>query len=137
MNYKDNKKMYYNDIFVIGQITPLLNQLENSSKYVPKEKEVKILRSRYNASTGAFFGLEYCIAFLTVRNDPQEQLFDYSYTKDNSKTLYGTHKMKIPNSFSTTVFSKHKVQDESEAFGTNFLDTFFIFTAQSQSNWKD
>ena len=63
---------------------------------------------------------------MTVRNDPQEQLFDHDYTKDNSKILCSTHKMKISNSLSTTVFSKHKVQDESGAFGTNFSNTFFF-----------
>ena len=26
LSYKDNKKIYCNDIFIIGQITPLLNQ---------------------------------------------------------------------------------------------------------------
>ena len=57
LSYKDNEKMYYSDIFIIGQITPLLNQPENISEYVPKENEVKISRSRYNASTGSFFGL--------------------------------------------------------------------------------
>ena len=57
LSYKDNEKMYYSDIFIIGQITPLLNQPENISEYVPKENEVKISRSRNNASTGSFFGL--------------------------------------------------------------------------------
>ena len=25
LSYKDNKKVYYNDVFIIGQITPLQN----------------------------------------------------------------------------------------------------------------
>ena len=81
LSYKDSKKIYYNDIFIIGQITPLLNQPENISEYAPKENEVKILRSKYHISTGAFLGLEYCLAYWTVQNDPEEQLFDYGYTK--------------------------------------------------------
>ena len=79
MSYKDNKKFYYNDVFIIGQITPLLNQPQNIEEYVPKEVELKILRPKYDAKTGTFLGLEYCLAYVTVRNDLQEQFFDYGY----------------------------------------------------------
>ena len=63
LSHKDNKKIYHSDIFIIEQITPLLYQPKNIVDYVPKEDEVKILRSKYNPSTGEFLGLEYCIAF--------------------------------------------------------------------------
>ena len=126
LSYKDNKKIYYSDIFIIGQIAPLLYQPKNIADYVPKEDEVMILRSKYNPSTGEFLGLEYCIAFSTVRNDLQEQFFDYGYTKDNSKILYSTQKMKMPNSFKTTKFNKHKIQYEAGAFNTVSSNTFFF-----------
>ena len=36
---------------------------------------------------------------------------------ENCKILYSAHKMNIPNSFSTTIFGKHRIQYESGAFG--------------------
>ena len=134
LSYKDGKKIYYTDIFIIGQIVPLLYQPKNIDDYVLKEDEVKILTPKYNPSTGKFLGLEYCIAFLTVQNDPQEQFFDYGYTKDNSKILFSVQKMKIPNSFKTTMFNKHKVQHEVGAFITDFSDTFLFFTVYCRQN---
>ena len=97
--------------------------------HVLKENEVEILRPRYNLSTGEFLGLEYCIAFLTVCNDQQEQLFDYGYTKENSKILYSVQKNKIPNLFKTTMFNKHKIQYEAGAFTTDMSDTFFFLSS--------
>ena len=66
---KDNKNICSCDVFILGQITPLLDQPKNIDDYVPKENEVKILRSKYNTSTEDYLGLEYCVAYLTVRND--------------------------------------------------------------------
>ena len=75
LSYKDNKKICYTDVFIIGQITPLLNQPEKLEEYMPQENEVKILRSIYDTITGQFLGLENCLAYLTVRCDFQEQFF--------------------------------------------------------------
>ena len=113
-------------MFIIGQITRLLYQPKHMNDYVLKENEVKIFRPKYNLTTGEFLVLEYCIAFLTVRNDPQELFFDYRYTKDNSRILFSVQKMKIPNSFKTTMFNKHKIQHVAGAFTTESLDAFFI-----------
>ena len=130
LSYKDNKKVYYNDVFIIGQITPLQNQPENIDEYVPEENEVKIWRPKNDAKTGIFLGIEYCLAYLTVRNDLYEQFFDYGYSKENSKILYSTHKMKILSSFSTTLFSRHRIQYESGAFGeTDISNIFFFFSS--------
>ena len=85
------------------------------------------MRAKYSATMVNFLGLEYCIAYLTVWNDPQEQFFDYGYSKENNKILYSTHKMKIPSSFSTTVFSRHRIQSESRAFGKTDLSNTFFF----------
>ena len=130
LSYKDNKKVYYNDVFIIGQITPLQNQPENIDEYVPEENEVKIWRPKNDAKTGIFLGIEYCLAYLTVRNDLYEQFFDYGYSKENSKILYSTHKMKILSSFSTTLFNRHRIQYESGAFGeTDISNIFFFFSS--------
>ena len=44
-SYKDNKKVYYNDIFTIAQIMPLAHQPKDIESYVLNDDEVKILRS--------------------------------------------------------------------------------------------
>ena len=127
MSNKDNKKIYYTDVFIIGQIVPLQNQPEKLGDYTPKKNEVKLLRAKYDTTTGQFLGLENCLAYLTVRGDFQEQFFDYGYSKDNSKILYSTHKMKVPNSFSSTIFNRHRIQYESGAFvETDFSNIFFF-----------
>ena len=88
------------------------------------------MRPKNDAKTGIFLGIEYCIAYLTVRNDLYEQFFDYGYSKENSKILYSTHKMKILSSFSTTLFSRHRIQYESGAFGeTDISNVFFFFSS--------
>ena len=103
-SFKDNKKVYYNDVYIIAQIMPLSQQPQNIENYELKEDEVKIVQPRYDPVSGELLGIEYCVALVTVRDDPEEQFFDYSYTKDNTKVLFSTKKVKIPSSFKSTVF---------------------------------
>ena len=126
-SYKDNKKVYYNDIFIIAQIMPLAHQPKDIESYVLNDDEVKILRSRYDPVSGEFLGTEYCIAVITVRNDPEEQFFDYGYSKDNSKTLYSTRKVKIPSSFKSTVFGIYKNEYEGGAFSEELCSRIFFY----------
>ena len=126
-SYKDNKKVYYNDIFIIAQIMPVAHQPKDIESYVLNNGEVKILRSRYDPVSGEFLGIEYCIAVITVRNDPEEQFFDYGYSKDNSKTLYSTRKVKIPSSFKSTVFGIYKNKYEGGAFSDELSSRIFFY----------
>ena len=103
-SFKDNKKVYYNDVYIIAQIMPLSQQPKNIENYELKEDEVKIVQPRYDPVSGELLGIEYCVALVTVRDDPEEQFFDYSYNKDNIKVLFSTKKVKIPSSFKSTVF---------------------------------
>ena len=137
LSYKDNKKIYYSDIFIIGKITPSLNLPEKLEDYVPKEDEVKILKAKYHVTTWHFLGLENCLAYLTVRGDFQEPSFDYGYSKDNSKILYSTHKMKVPNSFSTTIFNRHRIQYESGAFVETESSNIFFFLPSTVDRIED
>ena len=116
LSYKDNKKVYYTDIFIIGQVTQLLNLPENLEDYELKPNEVKIIRSKYHTVTGQFLGLENSLGYMTVCGDAIENFFDYGFSKEKSKVLYSTHNMKIPTSFSTTIFNRHRIQFESGAF---------------------
>ena len=124
---KDNKKVYYNDIFIIAQIMPLAHQPKDLESYVLNDDEVKILRSRYDPVSGEFLGIEYCIAVITVRNDSEEQFFDYRYSKDNSKTLYSTRKVKIPSSFKSRVFGICKNKYEGGAFSDELSSRIFFY----------
>ena len=36
LRYKDNKKIYYIDLYIVGQIIPLLNQPKNLQEYTPQ-----------------------------------------------------------------------------------------------------
>ena len=127
LSYKDNKNIYYVDLFIVGQIVPLLNQPEDIEQYVPKDNEVKLLCPKYNTTTGSFLGLENCLAYLTVRGDDHEQFFDSGYNKENSKVLYSMHKLKIHNSFTSTIVSRHRIQYESGVFSeTDFSGVFFF-----------
>ena len=46
----------------------------------------------------------------------KNSFFDYGYRKENSKVLYSTRKLKVPNSFKTTIFGQHRLQYEGGAF---------------------
>ena len=63
---------------------------------------------------------------MTVRGDEHENVFDYGFSKEKSKVLYNMHKMKIPHSFSTTIFNRHRIQYEFWAYSeTDFCNVFF------------
>ena len=95
---------------------PLAQQPKEIESYELNDNEVKILRSRYDPVSSEFLGIEYCVALVTVRNDTEEQFFDYGYHKENSKVLYSTRKLKVPSSFKTTIFGQHRMQYEGGAF---------------------
>ena len=126
-SYKDNKKVYSNDIFITAQIMPLEHQPKDIESYKLKNDEVKILRSKYDPVSGEFLGIEYWIGVITVRNDPEEQFFDYGYTKDNSKILYSTKKVKILSSFKSTVFGIYKNKYEGGAFSNELSSRIFFY----------
>lgn len=82
---KDPKKCYYNDLYIIAQIMSLAEQPKDVESYECNDNEVKILRASYDKETEKFLGIEQCIAQITVRDDNDEQFFDYGFD-DESKT---------------------------------------------------
>ena len=86
-SYKEGKKCYYNDIYIVAQIVPLAHRPKDFRFFDFKDDEVKIYRAKYDLANGKLLGIEYCVALITVKNDPKEQLFDYGYVKANSKML--------------------------------------------------
>ena len=126
-SYKDHKKVYHNDLYIIAQILPLSIQPKDIESYELKDDEVKILRTRHDPISGEFLGIEYRVALVTVKNDPEEQFFEYGYNKDNSELLYSTKKLKIPSSFKGTAFGVHKMQYEGGAFSEEIFSKIFFY----------
>ena len=126
-SYKDGRKYYYNDIHIVAQIMPLAHQPKDIESYDCEEDKVKIIRTKYDPTTGKFLGIENCAASITVKNDPEEQFFDYGYVKSNSKLLYSTRKNKIPSSFKATSFGIHKNQYEGGAFIEQDFSKIFFY----------
>ena len=52
---KDNKRLYYADYYILGQIIECLNPPEDISNYVCKDVTVKIYRRRYDTVTEHFW----------------------------------------------------------------------------------
>ena len=116
---------------------PLTQQPKEIESYQLKDDEVKILRPRYDPISGEFLGIGYCVVLVTVRNDLEEQFFDYWYPKENSKVLYSTRKLKVPNSFKTTIFGQHRIQYEGGAFDEQkFSKLFFYLPSTVDRNEK-
>ena len=126
-SYKGSKKVYYNDLYVIAQIMPLAMQPKYIGSYQFQNYEVKILRARYDPISSEFLGIEYCIGLITVKNDADEQFFDYGYNKDNSKLLYSTKKFKISSSIKATVLGVHKMQYEGGVFSEEDFSQIFFY----------
>ena len=92
------------------------------------------MRPTYDVVSGQFLGLVEMLGYLTVRGDERECFFDYSYSKENSNILYSTHKMKILNSFSATIFSCQRIQHEPGALSdTDFSKPYLVVRGYSTS----
>ena len=61
-NNKYGKKIYYYDLPVVGQETPMLNPPKDLENYVPEEDEAKMLRPKYDVISGEFLGLVETLA---------------------------------------------------------------------------
>ena len=115
----------------------LAQQPKDIESYELNDNEVKVLRPRYDPVSGEFLGIEYCVDLVTVRNDQDEQFFDYGYHKENSKVLYSTRKLKILSSFKTAILGQHKMQYEGGAFNEQkFSKRFFYLPATVDRNEK-
>lgn len=126
LSYKDNKKIYCS-MHIVGQVVPMLNPPEDLENYVPKNNEAKIIRPKYDPVSGQFLGLVQTLDYLTVRGDDQECFFNYGFSKESSKVVYSTRKMKISNSFSSTIFNRYRIQFEAGALSeTEFSNVFFF-----------
>ena len=128
-----------------------LDNFPNFSKFkirqdLPWEKFLKTVKKFYYnspdnpacASTkrNQKSGIEYCVTLVTVRHDLEEQFFFYyGYHKENFKVLYSIRKLKVPNSFQTTIFGQHRLQYEGGAFDEKkFWKLFFYLPVDTDFN---
>ena len=92
LSYKDNKKIYYTDVYIIGQVVLLLNAPEDLQNYELKSDKLKIIKPKYDPVNRQLLCLTESLGYITVHGDEQEHFFDYGYNKENSKMLYSTHR---------------------------------------------
>ena len=110
----------------MGQINQCLNPSEDLKNYECQPNEAKFYRPKYDTVTGEFLGLYDTLGNLIVCSDNQECFFDCGYSKDNNQVLYSHHKIKIPNSFSGTMFNRHRIQYESGPLNRDFSKVYFF-----------
>ena len=84
-SFKDNKKVFNANYYIISQINQCLNQPENLSSSEFKENEGKIYRPRYDAAPGQFLGSDETLGYLMFRGDSDECFFDYGFSKKIQK----------------------------------------------------
>ena len=69
MAVKNNKKMFYCDYQIIGQVIEAVNPSDNIESYVFEEREVKMRRPRYSSTSGEFLGLHETVGFIVCCGD--------------------------------------------------------------------
>ena len=99
LTVKNNKKIFYCDDFILGQIIESSNPPENILSYTLKENEVPMIRPKYDRSTGQFKGLYETVRVLVVKGPPEEVFLNYGYDQNESKVLYSHHRRKMLSSF--------------------------------------
>ena len=145
MTVKKNKKIFYCDYFILGQIVESSNPLEKLSSYTLKDNEVRIIRPKYDTSLGQFKGLYKTIGFLVVREStgqfkglyktigflvvggaPDEIFFHYGYDSNKSKIIYSHYRRKISSSFSGNIFNLHQSIIENGEVENNYSNLYYF-----------
>ena len=123
---KRNKKIYYADYFLLGQIIEASNLPQDIQNYELQDREVKYLLPKYNPEIGDFQGLCETIGFIVVRGDTEEIFLNHGYEQLKSKVLHSTYRQKIPNSFCGTMFNCHKTLIECGDVDQGFSHLYFF-----------
>ena len=85
LTVKKEKNIFYCDYFIFGQMINSSNPPENISSYTLKENEVRMIRPKYDRSTGQFKSLYETVGFLVVRRSPEEIFLNMVMIKINQK----------------------------------------------------
>ena len=76
------EQIIYSDYIISGQVIPLKNPPENLVACECKEREVKILVSLYDTTTGEFKGIKQTLGYIISRND-HDEFFYTIFVKKN------------------------------------------------------
>ena len=82
LTIQKNKKIYYSNYCIIGQIVEASNPPLNIDTYELKDREVKMVRPKYNVEAGEFLGLYKTVGFLLVRGNAEEIFLNYGFDKE-------------------------------------------------------
>ena len=85
-----------------------------------------MVRPCYDPETDKFCSLHQIVGFLVVRGSSEEVLFNYGFNKEKSKVFYSHYWRKIPNSFSGTIFNRHRTMIESGEIEGEMSNIFFL-----------
>ena len=95
---------------------------------------IKMVRPKYNPETGEFLGPYATVGFMVVRGSPEDVFFTYEDDKEKSKVLYAHYRRRIPNSFSGTIFNRHRVMIESAEADAEFSNIYFSLPSITDRN---
>ena len=84
-SWKDNKKIYYVNYYILGQVNESLNPPENLEIHEFKYREVKLYCPQFDNVTGNFEGLYETLGYIMAHGDMGEHFLD---SKQNSKILH-------------------------------------------------
>ena len=85
-----------------------------------------MIRLPYDPKTGEFKGLYETIGYLVVKGSPEEVSFNYRFDCEKSKVLYLHYRKRIPNSFTRTIFNRHRTMIESGVVDGDFSNIYFF-----------
>ena len=131
----------YNHNFILGQLIPAANQLEDISTYECAPNEVKLYTCIYETTNGEFKGVRESIAYIVLRGDSEEVFLSYGY--DAAKAKYAVSKEKIPDAFSATCFNKHfsEIMNERREKEDHSILFYFLPSItdhkESINQWRD
>ena len=66
------------------------------------------------------------VGFIVVRASPKELFFDYGYHREKYEVLYLHYRKRIPNSFSDTIFDRHRTMIESDEIDDEKSNIYFF-----------
>ena len=123
LTIQKGEKMFCGTHFILGQIIEAANVPVYIDNYKCWPEEVKTYQLQYCLSTGKFQKLYKTIGLIIIRGDDDEMFSNYGYEKQKSKLLYSVQGRCISNSFSRTLFNKHR---EAIACGDQYLNNVII-----------
>ena len=129
LTIQKGEKMFCGAHFILGQIIEAANVPVYIDNYKCWPEEVKTYQLQYCLSTGKFQKLYKTIGLIIIRGDDDEMFSNYGYEKQKSKLLYSVQRRCISNSFSRTLFNKHREAIACGEMKDKFSKLFFFLSS--------